>query len=396
MGALEGLRVLDMTQYEAGPGCTQALAWLGADIVKVESHDGDPARGPAGHGYGFLLWNGNKRSLSIDLRNPEGRDLLLKMVPNYDVFVENFGPGSMERLGLDYEAMKAVNPEIIYARIKGYGLSGPWSGYKCFDMVAQAAAGAFSITGEAEGPPMRPGPTMGDSGTGVQMALSITAAYVQKLKTGKGQMIEISMQEAMTWYLRTAVGSGKYGTRPAQRSGNGKSPTSMLYKAKGDGPNDYIYIMGTTQPMWENICKAMDRLDLLEDPRFAKIEDTKENMDALVPEIAAWVAARDKYAAMQALCEVGVPASAVLDTTDLYNIPHLVERGFVHEVDHPELGTIKVLGWAPRLSESEVTIKPAPVLGQHTREVIEQDLGLTEEAFNALLADGVVQEWSQT
>lgn len=126
MGALEGLRVLDMTQYEAGPGCTQALAWLGADIVKVESHDGDPARGPAGHGYGFLLWNGNKRSLSIDLRNPEGRDLLLKMVPNYDVFVENFGPGSMERLGLDYEAMKAVNPEIIYARIKGYGLSGPW------------------------------------------------------------------------------------------------------------------------------------------------------------------------------------------------------------------------------------------------------------------------------
>ena len=171
--------------------------------MKVESHDGDPARGPAGHGYGFLLWNGNKRSLSIDLRNPKGRDLLLKMVPNYDVFVENFGPCSMERLGLDYEVMKAVNPEIIYARIKGYGLSGPWSGYKCFDMVAQAAAGAFSITGEAEGPPMRPGPTMGDSGTGVQMALSITAAYVQKLKTGKGQMIEISMQEAMTWYLRS-------------------------------------------------------------------------------------------------------------------------------------------------------------------------------------------------
>jgi len=391
MGALEGLRILDMTQYEAGPGCTQALAWLGADVVKIESHDGDPARGPAGHGEGFLLWNGNKRSLSIDLRNPTGRDLLLKMLPNYDVFVENFSPGSMERLGLSYEEMKAVNAGIIYARIKGYGLSGPWSGYKCFDMVAQAAAGAFSITGEADGPPMRPGPTMGDAGTGVQMALAITAAYVQKLKTGQGQMIEVSMQEAMTWYLRTAVGSGKFGTRPARRTGNGTNPTTMLYKAKGDGPNDYVFIMGTTDPMWVNMCKAMDRPDLHEDPRFATRQDRLDNAEVLKPEIAAWVSQRDKYAAMHELCEVDVPASAVLDTKDLYEIPHLVERGFVHEVEHPELGMIKVLGWAPRLSESNVSIKAAPVLGQHSREVVAEDLGLDDHEIDALIADGVIR-----
>ena len=391
MGALEGLRVLDMTQYEAGPGCGQALAWLGADVVKVESLDGDPGRGPAGHGEYFLTWNGNKRSLSIDLRNPEGRDLLLKLLPNYDVFLENYSPGSMERLNLGYEEMKAVNLGIIYARIKGYGLSGPWSGYKCFDMAAQAAAGAFSITGDPDGPPVRPGPTTGDAGTGVQMALAITAAYVQKLKTGKGQMIEVSMQEAMTWYLRTAAAHGNFGTRPALRTGNGSMPTSRLYSSKGGGPNDYVFVMGTTDAMWANMCKAMDRPDLLADSRFTTRQGRTENGAALEPEIAAWVAERDKYTAMREMSEVGVPASAVLDTQELYEHPHLVERGFVHEIEHPELGMIKILGWAPRLSESDVPIKAAPILGQHSREIVAEDLGLSNDEIDALIAGKVIQ-----
>ena len=392
MGALEGLRILDMTQYEAGPGCTQALAWLGADVVKVESFDGDPGRGPAGHGDYFITWNSNKRSISIDLRKSEGRELLLELLPNYDVFIENYSPGSMERLDLGYDVMKAVNPGIIYARIKGFGLSGPWSGYKCFDMVAQAAGGAFSITGELDGPPMRPGPTMGDAGTGVQMALAITAAYVQKLKTGKGQKIEVSMQEAMTWYLRTAAARGQRpGSKPATRSGNGYMPTSRLYQCKGGGLNDYLYVMGTTEPMWENFCAVIGRLDFLEDSRFGSRRDRIKNVDALVPEISAWVAERDKYTAMREFCEAGVPASAVLDTNELYENPHLVERGFVHEVEHPELGKIRLLGWAPRMSESDVPIKAAPILGQHSREVVGQDLGLTDDDIDSLLADGVIR-----
>src|SRR5882672_3266186 len=210
--ALDGLRVLDLSQYEAGPSCTQLLAWLGADVVKVEKPGlGDPGRnllGATGTAAYFLYWNANKRSVALDLEKPAGRELLLRMLPRYDVFVENFGPGVIEKLGLDYESLRARHPGLIYARIKGFGGFGPHASYKSFDMVAQATSGAFSVTGAKDGPPMCPGPTMGDSGTGAQAALAITAAYVQRLRTGVGQLVELSMQEAMTYYMRTRLANG--------------------------------------------------------------------------------------------------------------------------------------------------------------------------------------------
>ncbi|MDG2114728.1 MAG: CoA transferase, partial [Actinomycetota bacterium] len=207
MPALDGLRILDMTQYEAGPSATQALAWFGADVVKVEPPGaGDPARGidnvPRDY---FMYWNCNKRSIVIDLTTAEGRDLLLQLAPQFDVFVENYGPGVVDKLDIGYEVVRDANPGIINASVKGFGLSGPYSQRKCFDGVAQAAAGALSTTGYADGEPLLPGPTTGDSGTGVQLALAIVAAYVQKLRTGEGQRIEVSMQEAMTYYMRTRV-----------------------------------------------------------------------------------------------------------------------------------------------------------------------------------------------
>ena len=392
MTALDGFRVLDMTQYEAGTSCTQALAWLGADVVKVESPRGDPGRGPTGSAEYFVVWNSNKRSVSIDLQQPRGRQMLLDMLPRYDAFVENYGPGVMEKLDLGYDVMKAVHPGIIYARIKGFGLDGPWSDYKCYDMVAQSAAGAFSITGEPDGPPMRPGPTTGDAGTGVQMALAITAAYAQKLKTGKGQHIELSMQEAMTYYLRTATSNTRFGTRPTQRIANGGRPTMSLYRSKGGGPNDYLFIMAVTDRMWESLCGVMQRPDLLEDARFADHAARQENREALASEIAAWAARYDKYEGMRLLAEGGVPASAVLDTKDLYENPHLVGRGFVREVEHPVHGQIKLLGWPVRMSESAVAFAPAPLLGQHSREVIAADLSLAEEEIDALVQAGVMTE----
>ena len=391
MAALDGLRILDMTQYEAGTSCTQALAWLGADVVKVERPDrGDPGRGPGGSAEYFVVWNSNKRSVAIDLAQPRGKKLLLDMLPNYDVFVENYAPGVVERLGIDYDVMRRVKPDIIYGRIKGFGTSGPWSDYKCYDMVAQSAAGAFSITGEADGPPMRPGPTTGDAGTGVQMALAIAAAYVQKLNTGKGQLIELSMQEAMTYYLRTATSRGNYGERAARRFGNGATPNMSLYRCKGDGANDYIYIMAVTGRMWEALCRAIDREDLLTDPRQADLRDRNRNRAEIKAEIEQWTRERDKYDAMRELAEVGVPASAVLDTSDLYRNPHLVERGFVHELEHPVVGPIKLLGWPARMSESKVPIKAAPLLGQHSREVIASDLGLAGAEVDELVEAGVV------
>ena len=178
--ALEGLRILDMTQYEAGTSCTQALAWLGAEVVKIESASfGDPGRGVAtGTDYSpyFCNWNANKRSVAIDLAKPAGHALLMRLLPHFDVFVENYGPGVVERLDLTWQKLAALHPPLIYAQLKGFGTSGPYAGYKSYDMVAQAAAGAFSVTGESDGPPMLPGPTIGDSGTGVQLGMAILAA----------------------------------------------------------------------------------------------------------------------------------------------------------------------------------------------------------------------------
>ncbi len=269
MPALDGMRILDLTQYEAGTSCTQALAWLGADVVKVERPgSGDPGRASF-EDYGseesdyFLNWNCNKRSITIALDQPEGRALLLRLVPRFDVFVENFGPGVVEKLDLDYDAVRQANPGIIYGRIKGFGSSGPYSDYKCFDPVALAAGGAFSVTGEAGGPPMAPGPTIGDSGTGVQMALALVAAYVQKLRTGEGQLVEISMQEAVTYFMRTMIALGsKRGTRATPRRGSGMGALTRLYPCAPGGPNDYVYIMAITPRMWQGVCDAIGRAEL--------------------------------------------------------------------------------------------------------------------------------------
>lgn len=390
MAALTGMRVLDMTQYEAGTSCTQALAWLGADVVKIEKPGtGDPGRGLQMDLWEdseyFINWNSNKRSVTIALEKREGRELLLRMAPHYDVFVENYGPGVIEKLALGYEVMKSVKPGIIYGRIKGFGLSGPYANYKSFDVVAQAASGALSITGLAEGPPMRPGPTLGDVGTGIQLALAITAAYVQKLRTGEGQLIEISMQEAMTYFMRTTIAMGsKWGTRAAERRGNGTNPIINLYPCKPFGPNDYVFIMAVTDRMWERLCGVIGRGDLLGDPRFKDQGARRDNRDALMHEIGLWTRERTKHEAMKALCEGGVPSSAVFDTKDLFTDPHLLERGFIHTVEHPEIGPIRLLGWPPRMSGSRVAIEPAPLLGRHTAEVLAEDLGLGEAELTAL------------
>jgi formyl-CoA transferase len=249
----------------------------------------------------------------------------------------------------------------------------------------------MSTTGTNDGPPTRIGPTIGDVGTGVQMALAITAAYVHKLRTGQGQLIEISMQEAVTYFMRTTMAIGsKWGTRPAERRGNGNNPVVNLFPCKPFGPNDYVYIMCVTQKMFETLCSVIGREDLRDDPHFATHRARRDNADALRAEIERWTRARTKREAMHALCEGNVPASAVFDTTDLFTDPHLLERGFVHKVRHEELGHVPLLGWPPRMSASHVPIVAAPVLGKHSAEVVAQDLGLSDAEIAALRARGVL------
>lgn len=395
MPALDGLRILDMTQYEAGTSCTQALAWMGADVVKVERPGvGDPGRGVRtgdGNSPYFINWNSNKRSVAIDLEQPEGRELLLRLLPGFDVFVENYGPGVIEKLDIGYEAMRAVHPEIIYARLKGFGTSGPYESFKCFDMVAQAAAGAFSVTGEADGPPMLPGPTTGDAGTGIQLALAILAAYVQKQRTGEGQLIEISMQEAMTYFMRTRIANGSdWGKQATPRLGNGLGAPTNLYPCKPFGPNDWAYVMVVTTRMWDTLCTTIDRPDLLVDARFETGQLRLEHTEELYEEIAQWTRERTKFEVMRILGAAGVPCSASYDTHDLFNDEHLLERNFVHTLDHPTHGEIRLLGWAPRMSKSDVAVRRAPLLGEHTADVLANDLGIDQTEIESLGKRGIV------
>ena len=395
MPALDGMRVLDFTQYEAGPSCCQYLAWLGADVVKVEPPGGEPGR-RTGRGDGvaqyFENYNGNKRGVVVDVRTDTGRDLVRRMSAGYDVFVENQGPGVMEKLGLDPAALQADHPGLIYARIKGYGLSGPYSDYRSFDMLAQAAAGLFSLTGEPDGPPTRPGGTFGDTATGAHTALAILAAYVQRQRTGLGQVVEMSMHEVMTMFIRTTgIGGWSPAGPPAPRIGNalGGAPSDM-YPCAPFGANDYVFIMVGTPKMWETLCKVIDRPDLLTDERLLHANGRQEHTAELHGIIADWCAARTKIEAMTILADAGIAASAVMDTTDVLNDPHLTARGFVQHVEHPVHGEVLLLDKPFRLEHSDVPLRAAPVLGADTDAVLGAELGLDAADLAALRAQGVI------
>jgi crotonobetainyl-CoA:carnitine CoA-transferase CaiB-like acyl-CoA transferase len=393
MAALDGLRILDLTQYEAGPSATQALAWLGADVVKVER----PGIGDPGRGGGFVdaayfhHWNANKRSVALNLADPAGRALLLDLVPRFDVFVENFGPGAIGRLGLDYAAVRERHPGVIYATVKGFGTFGPYAEFNCFDSVAQAMSGAFSVTGHDDGPPLPPGTTTGDSGTGMQLAVGLLAAYVQKLRTGEGQYLELSMQEAMTYYMRTRMAQGTdWGRRPAGRTDTGRGALVNLYACAPGGPNDHVYLMAITDTFWRALAEVIGGPGFADDPRFADAGARAANADELRAVIGAWCATRTKQEAMRTLASVGVPCGMVLDSAELLDDPHLVARGFVHEVDIDGRGPVRMLGFAPRLSASPIVFRPAPPLGAHTDEVLRDELGLDPTQLAASRAAGII------
>ena len=395
MPALEGMRILDLTQYEAGPSATQALAWLGADVVKVERPGvGDPGRGGPvipGSGY-FMNWNSNKRSLALDISSPEGYALLEQLIPSYDVFVENLGPGVIEKLNLGYEQVRAIHPSVIYASVKGFGLRAPTPAYKCFDGVAMAMSGAFSLTGMPDGPPLPPGPTLGDAGTGVQLALAICAAYVQRLQTGEGQRIELSMQEAMTYYLRTRIGIGSnFGTKAAPRAGTGtgrpdqplrlRAVRAQRLRLRDGGDRGHV---ARARP-GHGAARA-GRGPALRPRRRPQRERRGPAQDHRGVVRASARSTRRSRPSPSA----GVPCGAVLDTRELHDDPHLRSRGFVHEIDHPDGSKVSMLGWPARMSGSTVPIEAAPLLGAHSDEVLAADLQLSPEELAALRTSGVV------
>ena len=396
MPALDGVRILDLTQYEAGTSCTQYLAWFGAEVIKVEQPGkGDPGRLTDGEGKDslyFLSFNHNKQSVALNLADPRGRDLFLQLLPNFDVVTENFTLGTMEKLGLGYDVLSQANPRIIYGTIKGFGTSGPRAEYKCFDWVAQAAGGAFSITGEPDGPPIKPGPTAADTGSGMHLAMGILAALYQRDRTGRGQSVEIAMQETVASYMRMPMSTRERWPGVVTRKGSGASgmPATGLYPCAPGGPNDYVYIHIVTQRMWDCLTIAIDRPEMQADDRFGTLEGRALNRQPIFEAISEWTMRRTKWEAMELLANGGVPCSAVFDSEEVLHDPHLLARNMIRTINHPVRGEWEMLGPPIHLSDSDVEMTPAPLLGQHTGEVLARELGLSPADLDRLAGQGVL------
>src|SRR6201987_5739565 len=347
-GLLKGIRVLDLTQFEAGTTCTEALAWMGADIAKVEPPRGEAGRTGFGDAYYFMMYNANKRSLTVNLKDERGLELVKEMVKKADVFTENFAPGAVERLGLGYDVVNGINPSIIYAQVKGFGDGSPFEKGLAFDPIAQAAGGAMSITGERDGRPVKPGPTIGDTGTGMLMAFSIVSALFDRARTGKGRRLQVAMQDSVMHYSRggfiTQARTGKAAPRrPPARARRGaapprpppaNNPPGGIYPCKPGGPNDYVYLLTSraNPEHWPRLLKLIGREDLIGDKRYAT-PDARVQREAEVDAIVTvWTKERTKQEAMAQLSAVGVPAGAVLDTQELIDEPSFLERGILQQM----------------------------------------------------------------
>jgi len=400
-GLLTGVRVLDLTQFEAGTSCTQVMAWLGADVVKVENPGaGDPGRrkspaAPHGDDPYFLTHNANKRSITVNLKSPKGLELVKDMARKADVFMENFAPGAIERLGLGYEVLSKLNPGIIYGQIKGFGEGSPYENNLAFDMIAQACGGSMSITGEPDGLPNKPGATIGDTGTGMLMLVSVLAALYKRKETGKGVRLGVGMQDAMMHYIRNALAitarTGKAAKRAGAKTSGGGNPPCNIYPCAPGGPNDYVYVFtsrGNPQH-WPRLLEAIDRKDLIGDPRFATQAARVEHEAEIDEIISEWTKKRDKYEAMRIIGAV-VPAGAVRDTLELMTDPELESRGALQTIQHPTFGPFKAVSWPVRFDGKPPVIKPAPGLGQHSAEVLKDWLDISEDQAAALRAEKII------
>jgi formyl-CoA transferase len=401
--ALQGIRVADFTQFEAGTSCTQMLAWLGAEVIKIEP----PVRGEQGRNaskdrpdqdsYYFLMLNCNKRSVTADVKTKEGIDLVKRLVAKSDVFVENYRPGVIERLGLGYDVVSRINPGLVYAQIKGFAPDGPYAEFLAFDMIAQAMGGVMSCTGEVGRVPVRAGVTVGDTGTALHCVIGILAALYQRTATGMGQRVEVAMQDAVLNFGRIAFARQLIsGGKPAPRIGNrgilGSSAPSGVYACKGNGENDYcfVYTSRASNHQWVALLNVIGREDLVADERFATPESRFEFQDEIDAMIEDWTSRFDKMTVMNTLGSAGVPVGAILDTAEISRDPALRKRGSMVTVKHPVRGEFLTPGFPVKLSASAVDVVAPPLLGADNRDVYGRVLGVSEPELARLQGAGVI------
>jgi formyl-CoA transferase len=407
--ALEGVRVVDMTHVQAGPSCTQLMAWLGADVVKIEP----PGRGditrqqlrdkPGVDSLYFTMLNCNKKSLTLNLKDDEGKDIFTALLASSDVIVENFGPGVMDRLGFTWERIQKINPRIVYASIKGFG-PGRYEANKAYETVAQAMGGSMSTTGFEDGPPTSTGAQIGDSGTGVHVLAGILAALYQRVDTGRGQRVTVAMQEVVLNLCRVKMrdqqrlAAGPLGEYPnssfgdeVPRSGNasGGGQPGWAVRCRPGGPNDYIYVIVQPQ-VWPAICELIGRPELASDPEWATPEARLPRLDRMFELIESWTLKHTKFEAMDLFNRIDVPCGPILSTKDLLDDPSLQARGMIVDVDHPERGVFKQVGCPIQLSDSPVQVQRSPLLGEHTAEILSDLCDYDEQKIEALRTAGVV------
>lgn len=406
--ALDGIRVLDMTHVQSGPSATQLLAWLGADVIKLEATTGDITRRqlrdlPDVDSLYFTMLNCNKRSITLNTKTERGKELLAELIRRSDVLVENFGPGAVDRMGFTWERVQEINPRIVYASVKGFG-DGPYTGFKAYEVVAQAMGGAMATTGFEDGPPLATGAQIGDSGTGVHCVAGILAALYQRERTGRGQRVQVAMQHAVLNLCRVKLrdqqrlAHGPLAEYPNEnfgdevpRSGNasgGGQPGWAVRCAPG-GPNDYVYVI--VQPAgWRPLTELIGRPELAEDPEWATPQARLPRLPKLFRLIEEWSRTLPKWEVLERLNAHHIPCGPVLSTREIVEDASLAANGMVVEVEHPQRGTFTTVGSPLKLSDSPVEIDRSPLLGEHNDEVYGGELGLGDAELRRLRAAGVI------
>lgn len=393
---LAGMRVLDVSQVMAGPFCCMLLGDLGADVVKIEPPGtGDQTRGAmsfrlkGADSLGFINMNRNKRSVALDLKTEPGRRAFHKLVETADVLVENYRPGVVKRLGIDYETLKGINPRLIYASISGFGQTGPWSQRPGFDLIAQAMGGVMSITGHPGEPPAKSGVPVADIGCSLFAVYAILSAYIGRQQTGLGQHIDASLFEAAlafaVWDISEYLGTGKVPGRIG--TANRMSAPYQAVRSQ-----DGWFVMGANNDrLWRKLCEVIARPDLLDDPRYASIAARLANREALVADLETTFVGKPSDEWVEILLAVGIPAGPIYDYAQALDNPHAAHREVLMDIEHPVEGTVRSMGFPVKLGGTPQQVRrPPPLLGQHTREIL-SELDLSAEDRDALLAGGAAR-----